>query len=58
LPRPEKASWIAVFIVIAAVVTALVGNILMPPKDDLPSNFSEFLYYFIPSILIYYHHVK
>ncbi len=51
LPRPEKASWIAVFIAITAVVTALVGNIMMPPKDNLPSNLTVFLYYFVPSIL-------
>ncbi len=51
LPRPEKASWLAVFIAIAAVVTALVGNIRMPAKDGLPSNLSVFLFYFIPSIL-------
>lgn len=51
LPRPEKASWIAVFIAIAAVIIALTGNILMPAKDHLPSNLTVFLYYFIPSIL-------
>ena len=51
LPRPEKASWIAVFIAICAVVIALIGNIVMPSKDDLPSNLTVFLYYFIPSIL-------
>jgi len=50
LPRPEKASWIAVIIAIFAVVIALVGNILMPAKDNLPSNLSVFLYYFLPSI--------
>ncbi|MGV6829156.1 MAG: APC family permease [Flavobacteriales bacterium] len=51
LPRPEKASWIAVIIAIAAVVIALVGNILMPSKEGLPSNLTVFLYYFVPSIL-------
>ncbi len=51
LPRPEKASWIAVLIAIIAVVIALVGNILMPAKNNLPSNLTVFLYYFIPSIL-------
>ena len=51
LPRPEKASWIAVIIAISAVIVALTGNILMPAKDGLPSNLSVFLYYFIPSIL-------
>ena len=51
LPRPEKASWIAVFIAIIAVLIALIGNIKMPPKDNLPSNLSIFLYYFIPVML-------
>jgi len=51
LPRPEKASWIAVFIAITAVTVALIGNILMPPKENLPTNLTVFLFYFIPSIL-------
>ncbi len=51
LPRPEKASWIAVIIAISAVFIALIGNIVMPAKDGLPSNLTVFLYYFIPSIL-------
>ncbi|WP_457616805.1 APC family permease [Lutibacter sp.] len=51
LPRPEKASWVAVFIAIAAVLIALIGNILMTPKDGLPSNLTIFLDYFIPSII-------
>ncbi len=51
LPRPEKASWFAVIIAISAVLIALIGNILMPSRDGLPSNLTVFLYYFIPSIL-------
>lgn len=51
LPRPEKASWFALILAILAVLTALTGNILMPPKDGMPSNFMVFLYYFIPSML-------
>jgi amino acid transporter len=51
LPRPEKASWLAVIIAIIAVAIALIGNITMPQKDGLPSNLSVFLYYFIPTIL-------
>lgn len=50
LPRPEKASWLAVLVAILGVLIALFGNIVMPPKDDLPSNLSIFLIYFIPSI--------
>ncbi|MEZ4912702.1 MAG: APC family permease [Chitinophagales bacterium] len=51
LPRPEKASWIAVVFAIIAVGIALIGNLIMPRKEGLPSNLSVFLYYFIPSIL-------
>jgi len=51
LPRPEKASWLAVIIAISAVSLALIGNIIMEPKDDLPSNLTIFLDYFIPTIL-------
>ncbi|GGH01370.1 hypothetical protein GCM10011416_20110 [Polaribacter pacificus] len=50
LPRPEKASWLAVFIAVIAVIIALIGNIIMPPKDNLPSNLTVFLLYFLPSI--------
>jgi amino acid transporter len=51
LPRPEKASWFAVLIAIGAVVLALIGNIIMVPKGDLPSNLRIFLDYFIPAII-------
>jgi amino acid transporter len=51
LPRPEKASWLAVITAIIAVLIALWGNIAMPPKDNLPSNLQVFLYYFVPTIL-------
>ena len=51
LPRPEKAKWIAVFIAIVAVGSALTGNILMEPKEGLPSNLAVFLDYFIPAIV-------
>ncbi|QTD38205.1 APC family permease [Polaribacter batillariae] len=50
LPRPERASWLAVFVAIGAVLIALFGNIVMPAKDNLPSNITVFLYYFIPTI--------
>ncbi|WP_130733815.1 APC family permease [Flavobacterium sp. J27] len=50
LPRPEKASWIAVLIAISAVLIALAGNILMKPKDNLPSNIQVFLPYFLVTI--------
>jgi amino acid transporter len=51
LPRPEKASWIAVLLALIAVIIALIGNILMPPENGSPSNVIVFLYYFIPAIL-------
>ncbi len=51
LPRPEKASWISVLIAISAVVIALMGNIIMKPSGDSPSNLTVFLDYFIPTIL-------
>lgn len=52
IPRPEKASWIAVLIAIGAVVTALGGNMVMPPKKGLPSNQMVFLGYFIPTFIL------
>ncbi|WP_445458143.1 APC family permease [Flavobacterium sp. HNIBRBA15423] len=50
LPRPEKASWLGVLIAITAVLIALTGNILMKPKDNLPSNIQIFLPYFLVTI--------
>ncbi|MEZ4874851.1 MAG: APC family permease [Flavobacteriaceae bacterium] len=51
LPRPEKAKWIAVFVAIAAVIVALIGNISMEPTEGNPSNLLVFLDYFIPFII-------
>jgi amino acid transporter len=52
LPRPERASWLSVLIALAAVLTALAGNILIdPPEPGAPSNFAIFLDYFIPAII-------
>ena len=51
LPRPEKAPWASVILAIIAVSSALAGNILMDPKDDLPSNTIVFLDYFVPTII-------
>jgi hypothetical protein len=51
LPRPEKASWFSVIFAIIAVLIALWGNIVMPPKDNLPSNLLVFSIYFVPTIL-------
>lgn len=51
LPRPEKASWIAVLTAIVAVVLALWGNIIKEPVPDEPSNTLIFLEYFVPTII-------
>lgn len=51
LPRPEKAGWFAIIVAITAVIFALTGNIIMQPKEGVPSNFSVFLEYFIPTII-------
>jgi hypothetical protein len=51
LPRPEKASWLAIFIAIGAVIIALIGNVLMKPNEGIPSNLTVFLEYFIPAII-------
>tara|TARA_R110001599_G_scaffold80408_2_gene217244 strand:- start:6073 stop:7851 length:1779 start_codon:yes stop_codon:yes gene_type:complete len=51
LPRPEKASWVTIIVAITAVLIALTGNLIMQPKEGVPSNLSVFLEYFIPSIV-------
>lgn len=52
LPRPAKATWFSVIIAILAVLIALVGNITIKPEDGLPSNFTVFLEYFVPAIVL------
>lgn len=51
LPRPERAAWISVLFAMGAVIVALIGNLLMKPKEGYPANSTVFLEYFIPSIL-------
>ena len=52
LPRPEQSSWLGLLIAISAVLVALIGNIIMPPREEgLASNIKIFLTYFIPAIL-------
>nr|WP_321227942.1 APC family permease [uncultured Psychroserpens sp.] len=51
LPRPEKASWMAILVAITAVIIALIGNIVMPPIEGGVSNVTVFLDYFIPAII-------
>ena len=50
LPRHEVAGWISLLLALTGVLVALIGNIKMKPTDDLPSNFTIFLDYFIPTI--------
>ncbi len=50
LPRPEQASWIAVMIAIIAVVFALSGNVLMEPREGMPSNITIFMPYFLTAM--------
>ena len=51
LPRPEKASWLAILLAIFAVTAALIGNILIKPKQDVPNNFEVFLSYLVPATI-------
>ena len=51
LPRPEKAGWFTIIVAITVVIVALVGNVMIQPKDSVPCNLSVFLEYFIPSII-------
>ncbi len=51
LPRPVKAPWLSVIIALIAVSIAIYGNLVMKPKDGLPSNLTVFLEYFIPFMI-------
>lgn len=51
LPRPEHASWISLVLALTGVSVALIGNIKMEPGDEMQSNFTIFMDYFIPTIL-------
>jgi len=47
LPRPERSGWLSLLIAILAVITALIGNIILNP-DYL----AVFMEYFIPTIAL------
>jgi amino acid transporter len=47
LPRPVRASWLALALAIAATLTGLVGNIAMHP-----AYFGVFLEYLVPTALV------
>ncbi len=51
LPRPERASWGAVFLAIIAVIVALFGNIIKEPPPGQPYNIAIFSEYFLPTIV-------
>jgi len=50
LPRPERANWIVVLTAVAAVLAALVGNIMKEPGPNQPANFVVFAEYFFPAM--------
>jgi amino acid transporter len=47
LPRPEKSSWLFLLVAIAAVIVAMIGNIILNPI-----YLGVFMEYFIPTILL------
>lgn len=47
LPRPEKSSWPSLFLAIAAVIIAIIGNAILNP-----AYLTVFFEYFIPTILL------
>lgn len=47
LPRPERAGWVALFIAIAAVLAAIIGNIVLNPP-----YLAIFLEYLVPTLLV------
>lgn len=47
LPRPEKSSWLALFVAISSVIAAIVGNAMLNPP-----YLGVFFEYFLPTILL------
>ena len=47
LPRPERSSWISLFVAIMAVIVAIIGNAILNP-----AYLGGFLEYFIPASLV------
>lgn len=47
LPRPERATWLALFIAILAVISAIIGNIVLNPP-----YLAIFMEYLIPTLLV------
>jgi len=57
LPRPERASFLAVFIAIASVIAALLGNIFLNP--EFLGTFFEYLAptLFVVFFMLYYYYI-
>ena len=51
LPRPEYAPWLSLIVALSGVTIAIIGNIQMKAEEGLPSNFTVFMDYFIPTII-------
>ena len=47
LPRPERASWVGLFVAITAVIAATIGNIVLNPP-----YLAIFIEYLIPTLLV------
>lgn len=55
LPRPERASWISIFVAVGAVTAAIIGNVALNP-----SYLVIFIEYLVPTLFVVffmlYHH--
>ncbi|WP_142784048.1 APC family permease [Changchengzhania lutea] len=49
LPRPERSSWLGLFIAIAAVIAAIIGNIVLNPQ-----YLAIFIEYLLPTLAVVY----
>ena len=47
LPRPERSSWLGLFIAITAVIGAIVGNVILNPQ-----YLSIFIEYLVPTLAV------
>jgi len=52
LPRPEKASWISLILALTGVGVAIIGNLKMEAEEGMSSNFTIFMDYFVPTIVV------
>lgn len=47
LPRPERSSWVGLFVAVSAVIAAIIGNIVLNP-----GYFAIFIEYFVPALTV------